>query len=291
MKKYFVCSDIHGFFNEWINSLMESGFDKYNPNHILIVLGDIFDRGSQPLEVYNYIRSFPTNRVILIRGNHEYLLLDLLKRKYPLRHDYSNGTFETLTYIYKNPEKEQYKFILENKGKIEKDLLYALSGQVYNQTYKELFTNEKVKEIARWIKSKRWKDYFELDDYIFVHAFIPLKGRKDAYLDERGKYYSDWRNNTSKEGWEEATWGCPYKLYLNHCFDEELKNNKVLVCGHWYTSDFYNKMLYKDEPERQLDARIENPIFKSDLFPGLIGIDACTALTKKVNVLIIESEK
>ena len=31
--------------------------------------------------------------------------------------------------------------------------------------------------VIRWIKSKKWKNYFELGPYIFVHAFIPLKGR------------------------------------------------------------------------------------------------------------------
>ena len=45
MKTYFVCSDIHGFYKEWVKSLKEAGFNKNNPEHILIVLGDIFDRG------------------------------------------------------------------------------------------------------------------------------------------------------------------------------------------------------------------------------------------------------
>ena len=47
MKKYFVCSDIHGFYKEWMSSLDEVGFDINNNEHILIVLGDIFDRGRE----------------------------------------------------------------------------------------------------------------------------------------------------------------------------------------------------------------------------------------------------
>ena len=70
-------------------------------------------------------------------------------------------------------------------------------------------------------------------------------------------------------------------------FKEEEKKGKILVCGHWHTSDFYNKLLYPHEKEKWLDVRNDNPIFKSELFPGLIGIDACTALTKKVNILVI----
>ena len=57
MKTYFVCSDIHGFYKEWMKSLKEAGFNKNNPEHILIVLGDIFDRGNEPWKVYKFLTS------------------------------------------------------------------------------------------------------------------------------------------------------------------------------------------------------------------------------------------
>ena len=91
--------------------------------------------------------------------------------------------------------------------------------------------------------------------------------------------------------WENASWGCPYKIYQAGCFKEEEKNGKILVCGHWHTSDFYNKLLYKDETEKQLDIRTDNPIFISDQYPGLIAIDACTALTRVVNILKINEDE
>ena len=46
--KYFVSSDIHGFYDEWILALKNKGFDIKNPNHKIIICGDIFDRGRQP---------------------------------------------------------------------------------------------------------------------------------------------------------------------------------------------------------------------------------------------------
>ena len=288
MKKYFVCSDIHGFFDEWIVSLNEAGFNKQDPNHILIILGDIFDRGKQPLEIYSFIKSLPDNRVILVRGNHEYLLIHLLKRKYPLVHDYHNGTYDTLISIYKDPLGEEFKFISENAGLMNSELLKIKAAEIYNQTCKELFTNNKIKEIKRWIQSTRWKNYYELDNYVFVHSFIPLKGN---ILGGKGEYYSDWRTEESKEVWEESTWHCPYKLFQNGCFDKEIENNKILVCGHWHTSDFFNNLIYKDDPSKQLDVEKNNPIFKSDKYSNLIGLDTCTTLTKKVNVLVIESNK
>lgn len=62
MKNYFICSDIHGYFDEWMCSLNEAGFDYSNKDHILVVLGDIFDRGRQPKEVYEFLKSFPEYR-------------------------------------------------------------------------------------------------------------------------------------------------------------------------------------------------------------------------------------
>ena len=288
MKTYFVCSDIHGYFNEWMSSLKEAGFDLSNSNHILIVLGDIFDRGGQSKEIYQFLKSFPEKRLILIRGNHEYLLLELVKRGYPLEHDEHNGTYQTLIDLYKDPYETQKEFLLNNRDKYENSELYAVSFQIYQQAVKDLYTNDTIKEIVRWIKSKKWKNYYELGPYIFVHAFIPLKDRINPYLDNNGNYYDLWRDEKDKQLWEDATWGCPYKLYLHGCFDPELKKGKILVCGHWHTSSFYNELLYKNDKTKQLDVKKENPIFISEMFPGLIGLDTCTALTKKVNVLVIQ---
>ena len=52
--KYFVSSDIHGFFDEWQNALKDKGFDLNNPEHKIILCGDLFDRGSQPKEIINF---------------------------------------------------------------------------------------------------------------------------------------------------------------------------------------------------------------------------------------------
>lgn len=40
-KKLFISSDIHGFFDEWSVALKEAGFDIDNPDHIIVVLGDL----------------------------------------------------------------------------------------------------------------------------------------------------------------------------------------------------------------------------------------------------------
>ncbi len=289
MKTYFVCSDIHGFYKEWMKSLKEAGFNKNNPEHILIVLGDIFDRGNEPWKVYKFLTSLPNERAILIKGNHEYLLLELVKRKFCYQYDVSNGTYLTLTCLYKDPNKVKYEWLLKNKDKFDSGSyeLYSRSQWVFKEAYRKLFNNKKINEIVGWIKSPRWLHYYELGKYIFAHSFIPLKSPND---DGVGEFVSDWRETATDEMWYSALWGCPYKIYQAGCFKEEEKKGKILVCGHWHTSDFYNKLLYPHEKEKWLDVRNDNPIFKSELFPGLIGIDACTALTKKVNILVIPED-
>ena len=68
MKKYFVASDIHGFYTPFIKELNKTGFDLNNEEHILIICGDLFDRGSESLKIYEFIKSLPKERRILIRG-------------------------------------------------------------------------------------------------------------------------------------------------------------------------------------------------------------------------------
>ena len=287
MKKYFVCSDIHGFYKEWVTSLKEASFDKDNPNHHLIVLGDIFDRGLETWKIYRFLKGFPQERLILVKGNHEDLLINLVKKQYPDSYDFSNGTYQTLVTLSKDPRKVEQEWILTHINEYEDTHeMYVEANKIYQSSYKKLFNNKKLNEIIEWLNSPIWKDYYELDKYIFVHSFIPLRILNPAFMTV--EYNPNWRNDSTEAEIFESKWDCPYRPFLAGLFDEEIKQGKILVCGHWHTSDFYNELLYKDNPEKQLDIRTNNPIFKSDKYPNLIGIDGCTALTHKVNVLVIE---
>jgi len=292
MKKYFVCSDIHSYFDEWISSLNEAGYQKDNSEHILIILGDLFDRGKKPWEIYQFISSLPEDRVVLIKGNHEYLLLELVKRKFPYDYDFSNGTYDTLIHLYKDPRKARKDWIKRHSSKNTSDdsEIFFASYEYYQKVEKRLYDNPKINVLVDWINSSRWLNYYELGQYIFVHSFIPLKGVDNIYsMNSKGEYYQNWRNETDPKRWEMATWGCPYQRYLDGNFVEELKKGKILVCGHWHTSDFFNKLLYYGQ--QHMDYRKENPIFRSANYPGLIAIDACTAATHKANVLVINEEE
>ena len=283
-KKYFVTSDIHGFYDEFKNALDKARFNINDPEHILIICGDIFDRGKKPLEIYDFLKSLPKERRVLIRGNHEILLRDLVEKGYPERHDIHNGTYDTLAYISKQPARDYFRELLFKSGKADIDKILK-KREAYEH---KLFHNRKLKEILKWIASDEWVNYYELDKYIFVHSFIPLKSNvdsKEVYfggLNATEEYNPDWRNATAYE-WEEAMWGCPWKkVALN-------KTGKIIVCGHWHTSDFWNNLVYEDDYSKRLDLYKENPIFYKSGIP-LIGLDACTAATKGVNIVVINED-
>ena len=298
-KTYFVSSDIHGYFDEWMNALSEAGFDKENPNHILIVLGDIFDRGRQPLEIYKFLRNLPKEKRILVRGNHEQLLKELANRGFAESHDYHNGTVDTIFQLNGYHSEKDFDHCYF-KELTEKGLNYGTNEYQNFKTKwrnkrKNLMTNKIIQEILDWIESDEWCNYYETGRYIFVHSYIPLKQYIDLEKSYEFGYFvkykeddfrEDWRNAT-KEEWDDAKWGCPWqyeKRGLN-------KTGKTIVCGHWHTSDFFNNLLYKNDKSKHLDVRVSNPIFKSDKYPGLIGLDACTAATLKVNVLVLREEE
>ena len=295
MKKYFISSDIHSFFDEWQHALKKKGFDIDNPEHIIVLIGDIFDRGKKSLEVYNFIKSLPKERRILIRGNHEILLRDLCTRRYAEIYDYTNGTVDTIYQLNEwDDDKEThdyYKGLMELGEKYTYDSpevkMYEHNHGIRNKRYK-LYSSSIMLEVLNWIASDEWVNYWETSNYIFVHSWIPVlkhyDWEKTRLLQMPVKtgpdtYREDWRNATDTE-WEDATWGCPWQKAKENLNE----TGKTIVCGHWHTSDFYNHLT------KQKKDVYNCPIFKSKKYK-LIGLDACTAGSHKVNVLVLNEDE
>ena len=246
-KKYFVVSDIHSFCEELKYSLRKAGFNKRNKDHTLIVCGDVFDRGDETIEVYKYLKSIPKKRCILIKGNHESLYKELLTKSFPDRHDFSNGTVRAFCNIAGIEEEKLSKYYWIEKGLVSGLDFEEIEDKMYS-TWKQVQTIVASHEITAWLDSKQWKNYYEIDNYIFVHSFIPTK-IKDEWKEMHPyklksfcyEYDPDWRNATD-DNWELATWGDPIENYEYELFKPEADNGKVLVVGHWHTSDFYKRL-------------------------------------------------
>ena len=142
-KKYFIVSDIHSFFTALVKGLDQAGFDRNNKDHVLIVCGDIFDRGFETIEVYKFLRGLPKSRCILIRGNHEDLYFDLLKKDCPDSYDYSNGTVRTFAAI----------------AKVHENNVNPYYVSMLNEDFKANWAKvkEKVEKsaITKWLRSDR----------------------------------------------------------------------------------------------------------------------------------------
>ena len=288
-KTYFVTSDIHSFYTPLRQSLDGAGFDVNNPNHILIICGDVFDRGAETVKLFDFIMSIPKCRRILVKGNHEYLYEELLHKDFPDTHDFSNGTVKTFCQIAGvDPDSLSLRY-----WKIKYIEEQIPSFEYVNKPY-EVWQNikEKVKKsnITKWIKSKEWKNYYELDQYIFVHSFIPAKVKEEYSFEAKlfGEYYlkedcfeydQDWRNS---DNWFDAVWGCPWRKYQAGLFAPEVAKGKILVCGHWHAYDF---RIHLNNIKYERDEDIDFSTYVSD---NLIALDACTALSGINNVFVFE---
>ena len=258
MKKYFIVSDVHSFFNEMKKALKSAGYDKNNPNHIFVSLGDLFDRGKQSKKCLDFVNSIPDSRKILIKGNHEDLLEEAMNRGYFRDYDYSNKTVDTC--------------------------LELTSLKLSNGQDKILCEINQNAALAKYLSS--CIDYYEINSFIFVHGWIPTNV-SDTY-DE------NWRTGD----WKSARWSNGFDMWNKGIIEK----NKTIICGHWNTSYAHSKYhnlgfesYYKalidnnnsSKSTKELMKMVHNEPF---IDKGIIGIDACTVLSKQVNCIVIEEE-
>lgn len=112
----YLTSDIHGEYQMFMDLLKLINF---SDNDKLYILGDVADRGPEPIKIYQYIMGKPN--VFLLRGNHEEMMLDALRLKdnqfvstHLSRLWMNNGGFVTVDQFLNLPIEEQkriYDFI------------------------------------------------------------------------------------------------------------------------------------------------------------------------------------
>lgn len=261
-KTYFCVSDLHSNYTALKTALDSAKFDINNKSHILVILGDLFDRCEETLELYTFIKSLPKSRCILIRGNHEDLYMQLLAADMPRSHDFSNGTVKTFCHI---------------AGVSYSSTVLGLMDNI--DTWSIVKSRVAKSPVTRFLKSSRWINYLEIGPYILTHAFIPTSPTRFEYYNlADGDEFINWREKATEKQWNDARWKCPYQMILKGCFGNEITHGKTLVCGHWHAADFHAKL--KHDPDNY-------GIYESE---AVIAIDTCTAYTNKVNVLkIIET--
>lgn len=248
MPKFFVVSDVHGFYDEMKLALDEAGFDPNNEEHWLISCGDHLDRGRQPQQVIDYLTSLP--KKILIRGNHTDLLVDCINRGYPLSHDWSNGTAQTILDLAPNAKTF--------------DVACAVAY-------------DKIKDFI-----DSMVDYVELKNFVCCHGFLPLNcdDNLPAYYQNNRKFskMENWREASNKQ-WNDARWLNGMKMVA-----EGFEIDKTVIVGHFHSS--WGRARFEGKPEFG-DGSDFSPYYYKD---KLIAIDSCVAYTGRINCLVLEDD-
>lgn len=248
-RKFFLVTDVHGFFDKMKETLDAAGFDQSNPDHVFISCGDLLDRGPQPRECLEFLMGLDPDRRAFVTGNHEILLAEALVRGSFLEHDFHNGTAQTA---------------------------FDLSGKSpYNQleVCNTLFHNELLISYLN-----ECVDFIETETAICVHGYIPVTNDKT--------YNPNWRE-ASDEDWEAARWLNGMEMWSKGIREEEKTiycGHWHCSWGHaklhHYGSEFPNK--YSTNPDHQVAH------FSPFVDDGIVAFDACTAFSHKLNVISFE---
>lgn len=255
--RYYVVADPHGFYDEMRLALEEKGFFTDEEPHKLIICGDLFDRGGQARELLDFVLELiEKDQIILIRGNHEDLMLDLLDRwsceSYLEENHHTNGTVSTVLQL---TETDPVQLVWKPEN-VERSMK----------------TNPLIKKII-----PAMLDYYETSHFVFVHGWIPCTTIKLDYFRRDYVYIENWRNASSSQ-WDRARWENGMELAHYGIVEP----GKTIVCGHWHCS--FGHANYEGKGG-EFD---NNPDFTPYYGDGIIALDACTSFSRKVNCIVIQ---
>lgn len=314
--KYFVISDIHSHFKETREALNEAGFEVNNKDHMLIVNGDVYDRGKQSQEIRDFLDS--VNNKTLIFGNHELLMLEAINRGHFLRHDVSNGTLDAAIQLsggylnYPQLVSDSVKEVFRAKD--------SFSGTLTNvNLQKEIIKNLINTNIVEWIvdnfylegseviwdKNKsRFKIqgkpryYIQIEDRLIMHGFFPAPDFEIVHLTKSEKNYAtlpkdfDLLEESSQSMWQlygEGIWSNTlywlekfYQYKLTNLYDYIIRKNiNHIYLGHWAKDDLDNMVV-------TITIGPEYKKYRNRL-PRLYFTDGTVVISKKVLVETFET--
>ena len=158
--KIFAVSDVHGFTSILRRNLSNVGFEINNPNHLLVLCGDLFDRGPEAKDMLKFIHE--VDNKIMVKGNHEDLMQEMIIRGYPLLHDIQNRTYDTALQLAWD----------SSLGDVNYTKLYGIFDNLCSQMV----------------------DFYETKRYVFVHGWIPVTSAKKDWRDSSLWKKARWLN-------------------------------------------------------------------------------------------------
>lgn len=191
MGKY-VMSDIHGCYDKFIEMLKLINF---NDNDELYILGDIFDRGPEPIKILDHI--IGNKNIYLIKGNHEQMFIDAIDHK-DYMHWYCSGgqvTHEKIMELGQEKEQQIYDYIKSLPIIKIVDNFILVHANLYTPRNYELLNEDELIKIQNndhtlWDREhigeeKRYKDY------TIICGHTPVQTISEELRKESKIYYSN----------------------------------------------------------------------------------------------------
>ena len=171
--RIFVMSDIHGQYDLFLKMLDRIDLKRED---LLVIIGDICDRGKKSYEIYMKcmkMRKLGYNLKFIL-GNHEDMLLEDLENDYPIRYETEYSVFRNSKYFenkdMKNWHEENFLEEIEWLVKWLKNCPLIISGNenifVHAGLDLKKGLEKQEKETVLWIREEFWlMENVELEEY------------------------------------------------------------------------------------------------------------------------------
>lgn len=256
---HFAISDIHGSYSAMLEALENAGYESKNPNHQIVCCGDMFGRAQNNLDacvnIWHYLTDAEkhANLPVCIRGNHEDILIEAIKRRKLDYIDCQNGEHHTFASFDGTPAiSMQYDICAQNSAA------------------------KKMKDCGfyDWLISLPY--YYETENNLFIHGFLPVTDDKRNF-----DFVTKDFDKVTENQWKVASWSVTPKILPFFEIGYPHGIDKTIVFGHWATMD----LIKLKNPNK--------PIVYGEIFEDkelkLIGLDGTTAYTHKVICKILEN--
>ena len=159
MRRVYVISDLHGYYDLFIKLLEKISFSEFD---LLYIIGDVCDRGPDSLKILFYIQEH--DNIILIKGNHEYMMQEAL---------YYGVYYDDIDY----PSKA-FKLWIANGGNTTMENIreYLQKDKLKHEDYR-VVRSAFLKNLYEYLNNL--PEYLEIEvnnlSYVLVHAGIDVK--------------------------------------------------------------------------------------------------------------------
>ena len=159
MRRVYVISDLHGYYDLFIKLLEKISFSEFD---LLYIIGDVCDRGPDSLKILFYIQEH--DNIILIKGNHEYMMKEAL---------YYGVYYDDIDY----PSKA-FKLWIANGGNTTMENIreYLQKDKLKHEDYR-VVRSAFLKNLYEYLNNL--PEYLEIEvnnqSYVLVHAGIDVK--------------------------------------------------------------------------------------------------------------------